>query len=299
MCYQIEFAFELTYAILITMIKISILLFYRRIFPAETIGARYRLVWWIILVWSVLWSISVFFSATFQCLPSSYYWTKVTMKTHGTCLNITALLISTAVLNIVTDVGILILPMPIVWRLQIQNPQKVAVSSIFLLGGFVCMASIIRACYLSQVIPQDPLWTNVNGGIWSVIEPGVGIVGACLPTMGAILRKACSLQSVRQTFMALTTSVRFSNKAGRSDLEKGHSAGSSVPTHNSSITDRSIRKASSAGYSMHESNASLGSGKAAVTVDMTDLPSIPQLSRTTHSLPPRVPPQRANRDAYR
>ena len=290
-CYQVEYAFELTYAVLITVIKVSILLFYRRIFPAESLGARYRLAWWIILVWSTLWSISVFFSATFQCLPASYYWTKVTMKTHGTCLNITALLISTAILNIVTDVGILMLPMPIVWRLQIRKSQKFAVSSIFLLGGFVCVASIIRACYLSQVVAEDPLWTNVNGGIWSVIEPGVGIVAACLPTMGAILRKTFSLQSIRQTFVALATSVRFSNKTDKSDLEKAHSAGPSFPTHDSSITDSSTREPSSVGYSMHESNASLGSTKVAVTVDMTDLPNVPPLPRTIRSLPPGLPPQ--------
>ncbi|KAL8907698.1 MAG: hypothetical protein Q9207_001267 [Kuettlingeria erythrocarpa] len=74
----------------------------------------------------------------------------------------------------------------------------------------VCIASIIRAPYLMDVVTVDPQsypiprasqpqltatppstpGTAVNASIWSVIEPGVGIICASLPSMGPILRKA-------------------------------------------------------------------------------------------------------------
>lgn len=57
------------------------------------------------------------------------------MKTKGTCMNIEALLLATAVLNIATDILILVLPMPIVWHMSIPKAQKIAVSFIFLMGG--------------------------------------------------------------------------------------------------------------------------------------------------------------------
>ena len=57
------------------------------------------------------------------------------MKTQGTCLDLKALLLATAIINILTDIAVLVLPMPIVWNLKIQRSQKVAVSGIFLLGG--------------------------------------------------------------------------------------------------------------------------------------------------------------------
>lgn len=205
------------------------------------------------------------------------------MKTHGTCLNITALLISTAVLNIFTDIGILILPMPIVWRLQIQRSQKFAVSGVFLLGGFVCVASIVRAFYLAEVVGLDPLWTNLNGGIWSVIEAGVGIVAACLPTMGAILRKGCSMRRVRQTFKTYTASIRSSKKASKSDLEKAHSTDHSLSTHNSGLTDCSVHKPSVEGSSMYKSKESFMLGKAADVVDMIDLQHTPPLPHIAES----------------
>lgn len=46
-----------------------------------------------------------------------------------------AFLVSTAVLNLVTDISILVLPISVVWRLQIRKEQKVAISGIFLLGS--------------------------------------------------------------------------------------------------------------------------------------------------------------------
>ena len=68
-----------------------------------------------------------------HCKPVFYFWNR---RRPGTCLNLTSLLVISSMVNIVTDIRILILPMPTIWRLgQISNPQKLAVSSIFLFGG--------------------------------------------------------------------------------------------------------------------------------------------------------------------
>ena len=37
--------------------------------------------------------------------------------------------------NTVLDVAVLVLPMPIIWRLQIPRKQKIVISGIFLLGS--------------------------------------------------------------------------------------------------------------------------------------------------------------------
>ncbi|KAL8973918.1 MAG: hypothetical protein Q9197_001829, partial [Variospora fuerteventurae] len=153
---QLMYAVELTYCVLITTTKFSILLFYRRVFMNQTTSLRFRIAWYVIMVWTLLWGISTFFAAAFQCSPPSYYWSKYTRKTQGSCINLTMLLIVTASTNIVTDVALLILPMPVLWHLNIQRSQKFALSGIFLLGGFVCIASITRAPYLTGVVTVDP-----------------------------------------------------------------------------------------------------------------------------------------------
>ncbi|KAL8984631.1 MAG: hypothetical protein Q9177_004652, partial [Variospora cf. flavescens] len=132
---QLMYAVELTYCVLLTTTKISILLFYRRVFMNQTTSLRFRIAWYVIMVWTLLWGISTFFAAAFQCSPPSYYWSKYTRKTQGSCINLTMLLIVTASTNIVTDVALLILPMPVLWHFKIQRSQKFALSGIFLLGG--------------------------------------------------------------------------------------------------------------------------------------------------------------------
>ncbi|KAL8963927.1 MAG: hypothetical protein Q9183_004840, partial [Haloplaca sp. 2 TL-2023] len=132
---KIMYSIELTYTILITTTKLSILLFYRRVFMNQATSRRFRYTWYAILTWTICWCISVFFAAAFQCTPASYFWTKYTRKTEGTCMDLNPLLIVTACLNIITDIALLILPMPVVWNLQIDRSQKLAVSCIFLLGG--------------------------------------------------------------------------------------------------------------------------------------------------------------------
>lgn len=129
------YAVELTYCVLITTTKFSILLFYRRVFMNQSTSLHFRIAWYVILVWTFLWGISTFFAAAFQCDPPSYYWSKYTRKTTGSCLNLTVLLVVTASTNIVTDVALLILPMPVVWNLKVELSQKFAVCGIFLLGG--------------------------------------------------------------------------------------------------------------------------------------------------------------------
>lgn len=70
-------------------------------------------------------------SAVFRCLPVHYFWNK-TIK--GTCPNAEAGRIATAALDIVMDVIMFVLPVPMVWRLILPLRQKLAVAAIFGVG---------------------------------------------------------------------------------------------------------------------------------------------------------------------
>ncbi|KAL8952372.1 MAG: hypothetical protein Q9222_001708 [Ikaeria aurantiellina] len=250
---QMEYAIELTYCVLITTTKFSILLFYRRVFINSTTVLSFRIAWYCITAFAFLWGISTFFAAAFQCTPASFYWTQVTMKTKGTCVDLSTLLLVTAITNIVTDVAILVLPMPVVWNLHIQRSQKVAVTGIFLLGSFVCIASIIRAHYLHRVVSPDPQWTAVDAGFWSVIEPGVGIVCACLPLMGPILRRMFPLPSLNRSGgdarkISVPLVATTSGTTQHSNPEKCQPSVSSTERMNGSVGCRP----STAGSSVHK-----------------------------------------------
>lgn len=74
--------------------------------------------------------------------PVSYFWSELTDPTSGRYrYNFYHYYIGNATANVVTDVLILLAPMPIVWQLQMRTGQKIAVCSLFLLGGLCVFTS--------------------------------------------------------------------------------------------------------------------------------------------------------------
>ncbi|PWY82709.1 integral membrane protein Pth11-like protein [Aspergillus eucalypticola CBS 122712] len=180
---QILFAYVLIYVVTVPLIKLSVILFYRRVFGMN------KAMWFCVAL-----TIGYRFSCTVAflvcCRPVSYYWTQYADPAGGRCVyNLYPFYIGNAAANVTTDVIILLVPMPLIWRLQMRTAQKVLVCSIFLLGSFVCVASLIRIYYMTFLSRSvDITWIMGNVFIWSSVEPCIGIVCACLPTLQPLLR---------------------------------------------------------------------------------------------------------------
>lgn len=67
----------------------------------------------------------------FQCTPNKAVWDS---KAKGTCVNRTAQDLSMAIINLITDIVVLILPMHPVWSLQVSKSKKWELSAMFSLG---------------------------------------------------------------------------------------------------------------------------------------------------------------------
>lgn len=113
----------------VTPAKISILLFYARIFTTTNFRILAGMAGAIVLAHGI----SVFFAAIFQCLPVQYAWDK--NIPGGSCFDQQAFYRYVSPPNILTDVLILIMPLPFVWRLHTRLTQKIALTGVFLLGG--------------------------------------------------------------------------------------------------------------------------------------------------------------------
>ncbi|KAL8709463.1 MAG: hypothetical protein Q9220_005846 [cf. Caloplaca sp. 1 TL-2023] len=188
------YIFQIIYGFTMTIIKLSILLFYCRLFPRESVPRYWRAAVYIIAVLCILFWISGVTACIFQCTPVDYAWLRTG---EGHCINTLLLFYITSTVTVVTDICILLLPLPIVWKLQMPKAKRYGVMAIFLLGSFVCIASIVRFFYLHEVVPEDATWTQVNPAIWSIVEPSMGIVSASLPIIGPIFRTR--ITSVRST----------------------------------------------------------------------------------------------------
>jgi hypothetical protein len=111
--------------------KFSILLQLKRIFC----GARQKdSVWWILT--SLIPVVAVFYTTSFflflfQCWPRAKIGNP---SIEGVCIGAYPAMLTGGIVNLVTDVGILVAPMFAIWRLQVPIKRKLGVASVFGVG---------------------------------------------------------------------------------------------------------------------------------------------------------------------
>ncbi|KAL4998611.1 hypothetical protein BDV10DRAFT_201141 [Aspergillus recurvatus] len=172
----------LDFPLTVTPAKLSILLFYVRVFQTRSFRILSYTIGFLVLGHGI----GVFFAAVFQCSPVQYTWDKEIPG--GSCFNQQAFYRYVSPPNICTDLVILVMPMPVVWRLQTRLTQKLALTGVFLLGGLGLVTSILRmVIFFQESALTDPTWTSVNLGIWTVLEGGIIIIAACLPPIWPLI----------------------------------------------------------------------------------------------------------------
>ena len=111
----------------------------------------------------------------------SYYWDKSIRG--GTCIDETQFYRWTGVANLLIDLLILSLSVPMIWRLNLPDRQKASLTTIFLLGAFVFIASVLRVVSFDKYQSDDLMYTGVAAAVWTDVEQSTGILCACLPCM--------------------------------------------------------------------------------------------------------------------
>jgi hypothetical protein len=77
-------------------------------------------------------SIAIVFALIFACNPIARGWNS--SITEGYCVNRNGLYIATAVTNIVTDIALILVPVPLVLGLQMPRTQKFGLLLMFVVG---------------------------------------------------------------------------------------------------------------------------------------------------------------------
>ncbi|UNI23777.1 hypothetical protein JDV02_009577 [Purpureocillium takamizusanense] len=176
---------EIIYVIEVSVLKLSFLFFYRRIFPGTTIR---WLVWGTIacntLVGAVFTLVCIF-----QCRPIQYFWEQWDQEHRGQCLNINAIGWSSAAISIALDVWMLALPLWQIRTLRLDWKKKIGVGLMFGTGAFITIVSILRLRSLLafRSDSMNPTWEFFEVGLWSAVEICIGIVCACLPSLRLLL----------------------------------------------------------------------------------------------------------------
>ncbi len=156
------------------------------------------------MAFTLVFGIGLILQAFLICRPFAKNWDPLL---PGTCGSSTASFLADGIINIVIDLTMIILPMPLVWQLQMSQQRKLALSAVFALGILyvfpsalscfivlmtsdrVCTITIIRVVIAVQFDIDDVTYDIVKVAIVTDLETCMGIIVACLPMFPPTFKK--------------------------------------------------------------------------------------------------------------
>jgi hypothetical protein len=136
---------QILYVAALGCVKISLLLFLQRIFPTKIMKRAVRGV----LIFVLCFTVTAVFLFAFQCDTPEYYFSKVKGNADakaGICLAPQVVYYPMAAINILTDIVIWIMPVPLVVKARLSKKEKLGLLWVFLLGGV----------YVARFFPRLP-----------------------------------------------------------------------------------------------------------------------------------------------
>ncbi|KAK5228288.1 hypothetical protein LTR72_002171 [Exophiala xenobiotica] len=177
---------EFLYFFIIVLTKLAVLAFYLKVFTQP----YFRKAVYVVIGLCICYYVSFMFVLGFECTPVAFFWQQWRDPSAGTCININAGGWAAAGINIILDVTILTLPVPVILKLQISRQQRLQVLSMFGVGSFITVVSIIRLQSLISFAKDSNLTYHLlSVSIWSSIELYISIICACMPATRLFLQR--------------------------------------------------------------------------------------------------------------
>jgi len=141
---QLGFVSLILYQLSLALSKISICIFYGRVFTDKT--SRWLINSTIAVI--CLYTIPTVLFSIFQCKPISGAWD----TTEGAvCQNTTSAFYASGICNIVIDTWLIAMIAPRIWGLQMAHRAKIALLGIVTLGWLVIVAAVVRMIKLGAI----------------------------------------------------------------------------------------------------------------------------------------------------
>ncbi|KAI1134910.1 plasma membrane protein Pth11-like protein [Hypoxylon sp. FL0543] len=190
---KLQWAFDLMVPLALGCVKASFLFFYRRIFAVNKKSAiNYLLIGLITLIFA--WSASYVVAFIFQCRLDFFAIWGSAMDLITYCNGSMNLALSLCITDFIFDTIVILLPIPLIWRLNLSTMKKVAICAIFLLGAATVAASLARLIIMARIATvgfdakEDEVFVITEYLYWGIVECGVSIFAACLPSLQFLFR---------------------------------------------------------------------------------------------------------------
>ncbi|KAI1412934.1 hypothetical protein F5Y13DRAFT_189735 [Hypoxylon sp. FL1857] len=235
---QLSFLTSALYFTVTGATKLGVLFMYYRIF-AVSVSFRYLI--FIAGGLVVGWWAGCTVAALIKCIPPVLWSWIDTIMDPQHCYNYNTFWLASGVCEILLDVLILTLPIAAVSKLKLSPKQRLIVSGIFLLGGFIITGIIKVALGYS---PGSRVPSISNSEVWAALHVGMAIVCASLPIFKPLVNRISGLRIM----------TKISNVLSRWCGENLRSSSDRVPLGSRPCTSNGGNPlASIGGTPMHES----------------------------------------------
>lgn len=153
--------------------------------------------------------IALTFVTAFQCSPvNALFMSSVPAGAH--CTDVLTIYLASVPLNLITDLALLLLPMPILTAMRLPRKQKIILLVTFGAGAFVAVVDVVRISYLQNAAEARLSDTQMRGRpssmsivadqvdsswylsftyLWTAIEVNAGIMCACVPALKPLVAR--------------------------------------------------------------------------------------------------------------
>ncbi|KAI0123342.1 hypothetical protein BJ170DRAFT_105591 [Xylariales sp. AK1849] len=148
--------------------------------------AQLRLPYIVTMSLIAAWSVSQTLVTAIPCIPVKAFWDR---SIAAKCIDENMKRWMNSIGNIVTDFIILVLPVPVLWRIRLPAGQKWALGGVFGLGLLVCLISILRVVITG---PSNEANTPPDASlnvVWTMAEVATGLLVSCLSTYRPLMSK--------------------------------------------------------------------------------------------------------------
>lgn len=115
------------YDLALTFVKLGILAFYHRVFAVPL----FRKIVLATAAFIIAWGIGITVTLALVCRPIQAFWDS---GVKGDCLDLVKFTYFTNISNLITDIWIFLMPVPVIWHLQLQTKKKLLLCLIFSIG---------------------------------------------------------------------------------------------------------------------------------------------------------------------
>ncbi|KFA71447.1 hypothetical protein S40288_04305 [Stachybotrys chartarum IBT 40288] len=180
---KIQLSGWLVYSTMQLLLKLSMLIFFLRL--TEGLGSRYRRRIWLgcgLVAGTYIMCVLVVF---LSCRPFEHYW-QISPDPGNSCQAAISLPIvwSSFATNIVTDLYLIVIPIPLLWGSTLKVMKKIASTIILCAGIFVLVCATLKSIF----VLVDPENGARAAGQWGTRETFVAVVTTNLPMIFPLLK---------------------------------------------------------------------------------------------------------------